>query len=146
MKQLFLFLILILSHQNFYSQGNQNILDSIVDLINKAKEETISDDSKIKYSETAFELSLNTKIDSIILKSGKNFSLVYVTTGKYDLYKTPKIILSHLLRAGFKRIDREIIMAGIASNTDAKNNFIGLSNAFAPFISPSTLSGTYNSK
>ncbi len=41
---------------------------------------------------------------------------------------TPNTIFNHLFIAGFSRTDKETINAGIARNTDAVNNFAGLSN------------------
>jgi len=61
-------------------------------------------------------------------------------------YNTPKIILSHLFSTGLARTETEIITAGMASATDAVNKATGLLSTFEPFRSPSTFSGTYNSK
>ncbi|WP_296311034.1 tetratricopeptide repeat-containing sensor histidine kinase [Winogradskyella sp. UBA3174] len=88
MKQLFLFLVLISFHQDSYTQRNQKILDSIRVLQSKVEENNNSDDDKIKVSEAIYQLALKTKIDSIILKTGKDLSLVYANAGKFDLYKT----------------------------------------------------------
>ena len=60
--------------------------------------------------------------------------------------KTPNTIFSHLLAAGFNSIDKQIIKEGMASKSDAKNRFIGLSRLLFPSIIPDSFLGTYNSK
>lgn len=89
------------------SDAFQSQLDKIHEIRSLSNDQQYSFDEKIKQAKEAITLSELTKVDTVILKSKRNLSLLYLQNGDFDNYKT--ISLSNLNYA--KRIKDTISIA-----------------------------------
>ena len=82
-----LLLITLLSSQTIISQNISQKLDSIVQLRKLANDENTEVRDKIKFANKAYELSKMIKVDTTILKSGRDLSYMYVINDDYENYQ-----------------------------------------------------------
>jgi signal transduction histidine kinase len=64
------------------------LLDSVFRLQSLSNDIKLSTDQRIKFGNKAIEISRQLRVDSILLRSKKNLSYLYLITGQYDLFKT----------------------------------------------------------
>lgn len=83
-------------------EDNLNVkLDSIQVLRNLSKDRSLNYDKRLEYAKDASQLSLETNVDSTILKSNRELSFIYLIMGNYDLVKSVNhrnLILAHKLK------------------------------------------------
>ena len=72
----------------------QDQLNEILSLRSLSNDSKFSFDEKIKYAEKAVTLSKRTKVDTLILGSKRNLSMLFIQNGDFDSYK--KIRFSNL--------------------------------------------------
>jgi len=86
----YLFLPFLFIFFNVFSQSEKlsTKLDSIVELRNLSKDQNLELEIRLEYAKKASQLSLETKIDSTILKSNRDLSFVYLQMGKFNLFGT----------------------------------------------------------
>jgi two-component system NarL family sensor kinase len=80
-------LIILISPQLLYAQRNNKILDSIYELRKLANTDDVSVVNKIKFAKRAYDLSIQTKLDSTILESGRDLSYAYVIGNDFENYR-----------------------------------------------------------
>lgn len=80
-------LIILISPQLLYAQRNNKILDSISELRKLANTDDVSVVNKIKFAKRAYDLSIQTKLDSTILESGRDLSYAYVIGNDFENYR-----------------------------------------------------------
>jgi signal transduction histidine kinase len=89
-KNLFKYLIYftILNSSGFViAQGHGKTLDSILALRKIANDVNTPLVDKVKLAKKAYDLSKNIKVDSTILKSGRDLSFMYVINGDFENYR-----------------------------------------------------------
>ena len=62
-------------------------MDSILQLRELANDDSRPLNDKLEFAKKAYELSKNIKVDSTILKSGRDLSYMYVINADYENYK-----------------------------------------------------------
>ena len=82
----FLVTLLLFVFYSSAAQRNDVLLDSVYELINFSNDINYSNKERIKFAERASELSIKLNLDTTILKSNKNLSLIYVNQGNYDAF------------------------------------------------------------
>ncbi len=87
MYKYFVVLIILISSQLLLAQSDNKILDSIFELRKLANTDDISIVDKIKFAKRAYDLSIQTKIDSTILESGRDLSYAYVIGNDFENYR-----------------------------------------------------------
>jgi len=69
------------------AQSKNKMLDSILQLRELANDDSTPLNDKVKLAKKSYELSKKIKIDSTILKSGRDLSYMYVINGDFENYK-----------------------------------------------------------
>ncbi len=86
----YLFILFFIAAFNLFAQ-NDNLktkLDSIELLRKLSKNTNFELESRLIYANKAVQLSLETKIDSTILRSNRDLSFIYLNMGEYEFVKT----------------------------------------------------------
>ncbi len=82
-------LVILLLLVNFcFCQNNDSKLDSIQFYIEYSKDKEYDPESRLSFAKKASELAYNTNVDSLILMSNRNFSVMYFTVRDFDKYVT----------------------------------------------------------
>lgn len=69
------------------AQSNSKLLDSILELRKLANDDNTPLNDKLKLAKKSYELSKKIRIDSTILKSGRDLSYMYIINGDFEKYK-----------------------------------------------------------
>lgn len=85
--KIFCLIFTLLASLTLCCQEKYELLDSISLLREKSKNSSLLKADRINFAKKAVELSLKTKIDTILLNSERNLSFVYLLTGEYDLFR-----------------------------------------------------------
>lgn len=64
------------------------LLDSVVKLEQLSNNKDFSSQERISFAERAVQVSSGLKVDSILLKSKKNLSYLYIISGQYELFES----------------------------------------------------------
>ncbi|MFD2822874.1 sensor histidine kinase [Lacinutrix iliipiscaria] len=91
MKPYLTFLLLLFFFNVGYAQKNkafQDQLNRIQNYRSLSSDGALTMEERLDYAEKAVELSLQTKEDTIILKSKRNLSLLYMQKGDLEIFKT----------------------------------------------------------
>lgn len=99
----YFFILLCIISTNLFAQKDKSIskLDSIAILSELSRNNKLQIELRLKYAKRASLLSLETKIDTVILRSARELAFIYLNIGEYDLFKSinhSNLKLSHKLK------------------------------------------------